>query len=112
MNEFKPIAIGFEAYLLKQGYTPYSKRYRNGKFEYEEPPMQLSTMGDIDIRYLKDDIEFIIGLHEKDKPPTLISPRPSSCKNDDTMNKLLSHFSHEEIYNACLNQSINLILPE
>lgn len=34
----------------------------------------------IDSRYIKDNIIFIWGLHEKGKPPTLISPRPRITK--------------------------------
>lgn len=54
----------------------------------------ISTLENIEHRYLKDGSpEIIFGLHEKGKPATLISPRPSGILRDDEMNRILVKYS-------------------
>lgn len=70
----------------------------------------------LDSRYRKGDMIFIWGLNEAGHPPTLIHPRPKILSKylgsenigfyeffDDVMNKCLSTFSHEDIYQGILN---------
>lgn len=74
----------------------------------------LSTMGNLDFRYVKDNHLIMWGLNEHKKPPTLIWPRPLSLVDkelrdgevhwmDDPMNRVLQKYSNEEIYNDILN---------
>jgi len=94
--------------------------------------MDFSSMrpNGVDMLLTKGDKSIIFGLHEKDKPPTLIYPRPNAIfdtlglkvkmfhcgtdetslvsfdyVNDDVMNRILQTFSHEEIYNNLFNNS-------
>lgn len=74
----------------------------------------------LDSRYEKDGITFVWGLHEKDKPPTLISPRPKIRKKitigkekrtvirnerwDDLMNECLNTFPHKIIIEQAISK--------
>jgi len=111
----------FEAYLQSLGYKPFKKIFskKNG-WEYIELKNNeidfFSSMveGRIDNRWIKDEIEIIYGLHERDKPPTLCWPRPEEAKRgyiifggenehniisgDDIMNRMLKQHTPKEIY--------------
>lgn len=99
------MADGFELYQGK--HLDYSSMRKDG----------------LDSRYRKGDMIFIWGLNEANHPPTLVYPRPKIlskhrvykrnegfkevvcfCEfSDDVMNKCLSVFSHEDIYQGILN---------
>lgn len=95
--------------------------------------LDYSTMREngVDSRYEKDGVIFIWGLHEKDKPPTLISPRPNISKTilqtfkdingvvkqyeskldqqyDDIMNECLNTFNHQDIFNSIISKDNKL----
>lgn len=66
--------------------------------------------------------EICFGLNEAEKPPTLISPRPrievkrikdgkivvENEQSDDSMNIVLKHIPHEEIFKAMFDRNICL----
>ena len=103
-----------EEYLLSIG-------YKKMVFDTKEMRLKdygdeiLSTLGNLDFRYVKGNKTFIWGLHEFSKPPTLVSPRPkievkrldedgNICllneSLDDSMNLVLSKYEPKEIYEA------------
>ena len=103
--------------LLKdKGYKPFRKIHKKGNFTYKpcDNNYFFSSMihGFLDIRYIKNNKEFIFGLNEMGKPPTLIYPLPFILKNDifincdDYTNEMLRTKSASEIYNAILNNNI------
>ena len=90
---------------------------KNGTFYFQNYGSDFSTMrvGGLESYYIKDNDfnnPIIWGLHEKDKPQTLIYPRPFFEKieiingikytivglDDDGMNDMLKNRSHEEIF--------------
>lgn len=92
----------FESRLLKLGYIRHSFNYKTKQLEISKRYL-LSTMGDIYYVYIKDEIQIYWGLHEYDKPPTLIYPRPKDIREhqhggDDMMNRMLLNESFENIY--------------
>jgi len=136
----------FELFLMKKGYLPWrfdckSMKYVGGKF-------LISTMSNLDYRYihksdrnLLDKIDagkiidkditredrkgvIVFGLHEHNKPATLISPRPriqvkrsvdapggTQIKNfnemfDDSMNLVFSKHTNEEIFKAMYDKEV------
>jgi hypothetical protein len=111
-------------YLISLGYKPF--RYSRSGLVPCTNPYDYSTMreGGLDVRLMKGDSVFIIGLHEFKKPPTLISPRPririhktiivdSVKKNviineieDDAMNIVLKEVECEDIFKAIHDKSI------
>lgn len=114
---------------MKKHFTKYLiedlgfKTYRKVQGSYVENNINdFSTLqnGGIDVRYVKDDIEIIWGLHEMNKPPTLISPRPNitvetkkdgkiikiNQLRDDAMNICLKEEKAEDIYKALFDKSI------
>lgn len=136
----------FEQMLLQKGYLKYILNGLTMKFEIAEAH-HVSTMVNLDHRYfhhtdenilrkiasgksvLEKDFtwhdrkgEICFGLHEAEKPPTLISPRPrikvKRIKNgkhiteneerDDSMNAALLHMPHEQIFEAMYDKSIVL----
>ena len=117
--------VGFQQYLLDKGYKPYRRLHNDdGEPYYGDLKLRdFSTMvsGGLDIRYIKDDDfdnQIIYGLSEFRKPPTLIYPRPGMYKkveggvkyynDDNSMNKVLGSYTHEEIYEAIYNREIAL----
>jgi hypothetical protein len=80
--------------------------------------------GGLDVRLIKGDSIFTIGLHEFKKPPTLISPRPRiqiyktivvdsikkdimiSEMEDDAMNIVLKEVEYEQIFKAIHDKSV------
>jgi hypothetical protein len=94
----------FEEYLLEQGYQKFIKKLIKGAWVYiPADKHNLSTLVNIDHRYIKNGEEIIFGLHEKDKPPTLIWPRPLGVLLDDDMNRILLCYSPEVILDAIKN---------
>jgi hypothetical protein len=110
-------------YLISLGYKPF--RYSRSGLVPCTNPYDYSTMreGGLDVRLIKGDSVFIIGLHELKKPPTLISPRPKiriqktivvdSVKKDivinehedDAMNIVLKEVECEDIFKAINDKS-------
>lgn len=112
--------INFEIYLNSIGYKPYRLNVlHNGINVLEEFNGELSTMDNLDRRWMKSD-EYhspktpnghkgiVCGLHEVGKPPTLIFPRPTGIDSDDKMNQVLQKYSMEEVYNVIFDKSIIL----
>lgn len=114
---------------MKKHFTKYLiedlgfKSYRKVQGNYVENNINdFSTLqnGGIDVRYIKDNIEIIWGLHEANKPPTLISPRPNilvetkkdskiikiNQLRDDAMNICLKEETAEDIYKALFDRTI------
>lgn len=85
----------FESYLIKLGYKPFRRVFKKGEWIYEEVKGKwyYSSLGDLSISFIKEgQREIVIGLHEKDKPPTLISPRLR--ERDDEVNRLILRLSN------------------
>ena len=111
-------------YLLAIGYKPF--RYSRSGLVPCVNPYDYSTMreGGLDVRLIKGDSIFTIGLHEFKKPPTLISPRPKILIQktivvdsvekdivineieDDAMNVVLKEVECEDIFKAIHDESI------
>jgi len=111
-------------YLISLGYKPF--RYSKNGLVPCTNPYDYSTMreGGLDVRLIKGDSIFVIGLHELKKPPTLISPRPRILiqktivvdsvekdivineHDDDAMNFVLKEVECEDIFNAIHDKSI------
>jgi hypothetical protein len=111
-------------YLISLGYKPF--RYSKSGLVPCTNPYDYSTMreGGLDVRLIKGDSIFTIGLHEHKKPPTLISPRPRILihktivvdsvekdivineHDDDAMNFVLKEVECEDIFNAIHDKSI------
>ena len=111
-------------YLMSIGYKPF--RYSRSGLVPCANPYDYSTMreGGLDVRLIKGDSIFIIGLHEHKKPPTLISPRPRiqiyktivvdlvekdiviNEHDDDAMNVVLKEVECEDIFKAIHDKSI------
>jgi hypothetical protein len=97
-----------ELYLIESGYT----RYRSDGTIARDTDTY-STMGSLYFDYVLGDKSYRIGLHERDKPATLISPRPKVIREmsvngryfrynnaelfDDTMNILLARYTPKEL---------------
>jgi hypothetical protein len=130
----------FEEFLIDKGYGRYVLNCKEMKYQKANQHV-ISTMANLDHRYIHDtDVsllekinngksvmdndftwedrkgEICFGLHEKDKPCTLISPRPKITilknditlteQNDDAMNIVLREIEHEEIFKAMYDKSI------
>lgn len=113
--------------LENKGYKKYRCINKKGKFIYEESFMDsFSSMinGGLVIHFIKNEDyknPIIFGLHEKNKPPTLITPRPyirlkRFCNNlkrietitevfDDAMNICLLKENSEDIFEALFNKN-------
>jgi hypothetical protein len=109
-------------YLLAIGYKPF--RYSRSGLVPCTNPYDYSTMreGGLDVRLIKGDSIFTIGLYEHKKPPTLISPRPRikihktivvdsvniviNEHEDDAMNFVLKEVECEDIFKAIYDESI------
>lgn len=134
----------FENYLIENGYIKYIINHKTNKFELAKGHT-ISAMTNIDHRYFHQSDENVLkkisegksildkdftwddrrgeicfGLHEKDKPATLIYPRPKIIVKrkkgekevienqtyDDSMNVVLSNISHDDILEAMYNNDI------
>jgi hypothetical protein len=142
------IMTRFEMFLMDKGYIRFILNCTNMKFEKPKQHI-ISTMSNLDHRYihksetnLLDKInrgksvmdedftcedrkgEICFGLHEKNKPATLIYPRPTIViqkteiingikeniilteQDDDAMNIILLKIDYEEILKAMYDKSI------
>lgn len=89
-----------ELYLIESGYTRYKP---NGVLAKDTDTY--STMGSVWFDYVLGDRSYRIGLHERGKPPTLISPRPNIVRGrmvmaelyDDNMNIVLARYTPKEL---------------
>lgn len=118
----------FTSYLTEElGFKGF-RNTGNGLVENKINDFSTTVPGGIHIIYVKDDVSVIWGLSEYGKPPTLVYPRPN-IKNkhvdnspakfciggvffnqDDDINKILSKYRNEEIYNAMFDKTILLEL--
>jgi hypothetical protein len=104
--------------LKYEGYKEY--RYtEKGFIENKEDYFSTMVNGGLAVYYVKNN-DFnnpvIWGLHEFNKPPTLISPRPKILKYangllynqemDDVMNLCLQKELHQDIFKAMFDKSI------
>ncbi len=93
--------------LIDEGFKAHRKVYKNKQFHLVECDYKshFSTeSGCLDYRFIKDGFEVVYGLHEQNKPPTLISPRPDDVYDDDEMNDLLMSDSLEVYNNIIKNK--------
>jgi hypothetical protein len=93
--------------LIDNDFKPHRKVYKNKSFNLIECEYngQFSTeSGCLDYRFIKDGFEVVYGLHEQNKPPTLISPRPVGIYTDNEMNELLMKDSLEVYNNIIKNK--------
>lgn len=92
--------MSFENYLIELGYKKQVYCHKTKSLIDVKEFDILSTMGHICFFYTKDNHKQIVwGLHEINKPPTLISPRPEHILNDDDMNRCILSNTNEELYN-------------
>lgn len=102
--------MGIEEYLIGKGYVKYIYNCRTGRLELPGEYTILSTMGNLDWRFVKDGFKTITyGLNECGKPPVLIYPYPYSLiKNeigsinmcDDIIHRIFEKYSLDEIYES------------
>ena len=91
------ISIGYETFRWsKKGYVVC-----NNNFNFST-----MTEGGLDVRLVKGKSEFIFGLNEVGKPPTLIYPRTKELIKDDDMNFFLSKNSSEFVFEHLKHLSI------
>lgn len=135
---------GFENFLIDKGYIKFAFDAEKGKY-YQPGNYVISTMSNLGHLYIHEsDInllskinegkstrnnsitledrknEIIYGLHEKNKPPTLIQPRPKikvkrkkednivieDEQYDDSMNITLQQIEYETIFKGMYDKSI------
>jgi hypothetical protein len=112
--------IKFEEYLVNKGYEQFAFSFDKGY--YKPKTYIISTLVNLGHIYINSDKEhkIVIGLHEKNKPVTLISPRPRiEVKRliddkvvifnewyDDEMNVVLSKVDFDLIYKAMFDKDI------
>lgn len=99
--------IDFERYLVDNGFEVKRKVMKNGNWIYEDGYRTPSTMMNIDNRYIKADLEIVIGLHEVGKPITLIYPRPKGICMDDDMNRFLLNNSNLDVLKSIYDNNIH-----
>lgn len=93
-------------YLISLGYKPY--RWSEKSYVPCTNNFDFSTMriGGLDVRLVKDNSEFIFGLNEAGKPPTLISPRTEYLRSDNKMNNYLRNNSSEVVFKELYSFSL------
>jgi hypothetical protein len=102
----------FEEYLISIGYKRYRQGYdsKTGRVNFVESYSdQFSTMGTCWYAFMiNDDLQsqILFGLNEKDRPPTLVFPRPMGVHDDDLMNRVLKLISPKSIYDMILVKQI------
>ena len=113
--------IAFENYLIEKGFEKFGWDAKKGEY-YKPKTHIISTMVNIGYIYIKDDIKIAVGLHEANKPVTLITPRPNiliekivddktitiTQYEDDAMNIALQKFSFDEIFEAMYDKEKTL----
>lgn len=102
--------MGIEEYLISKGYVKHIYNCKTGKMELPGEFTILSTMGNLDWRFLKDGFKTIVyGLNECGKPPVFIYPRPVSLivslngfddGSDSLVHRVFSEYSLDEIYES------------
>lgn len=107
----------FEQYLISLGYKRYRKIYKKKQWVYEEDNegYSFSTMssGDLDYRYILNDVEIIWGLDEHGKPPSLVWPNPFKGQKpvyedgkivspQDLISRYIKEHTPEQIYKFIL----------
>ncbi len=106
----------FEQYLISQGFERFEFNAKLWKLEPAKGYL-LSSMGNLDYRYIhyqNPKFQIIFGLHEKDRPATLIYPRPNIVSNDvnkfsdDAMNRALAKYTPEQVFKAIFDRCITL----
>ena len=68
----------FEEFLISQGFQ--KMKWTEKGLIPARPTDRLSSMDNLDFRYVKDDLVIVYGLNENHLPPTLIHPRPNMIK--------------------------------
>lgn len=94
-------------YLIDNGWKVYRKNLRNGEWKYEETTFEnfssTYSEGCVDYRFIKWGFEIIYGLHERNKPPTLIYPHYMTTNGDSLTNAIMDQYLNnkpvEEVYN-------------
>lgn len=92
--------IALEKYLIEQGFEKFVMNTKTMQLEKAKGYV-ISSMVNLDHRYVKDDIQVIIGLNEKDRPVTLIYPR-LGFDSDDEMNRYLWENEPSEVLKKIL----------
>ena len=105
--------MGIEEYLKEKGYVKHIYNCKTGKLELPGEFTILSTMGNLDWRYVKEGCETVIyGLNEVGKPPVLIHPKPWSLIHkefngvtrfnisDDVIHRIFEKYSLDEIFES------------
>lgn len=98
--------IGFELYLIEQGFKCYHFKVDSGKLIKVDGFCPISTMVNIHNRYLKGNLDIKVGLSEKGRPTTIVYPRPKGIYNDDQMNQFILSNSNENILEAIYENTI------
>lgn len=118
----------FTKYLTEDlGFKPFRRAGLKGELIPDRiNDFSTSVRGGNEVIYINDDISITWGLSEYSKPPTLIFPRPNTqntlnksqdfkfmvggCffNSDDEMNKVLSKYDNEKIFEAMFDRSIIL----
>jgi len=102
--------------LLKEGWKPHRKLFKDGEFIYE--PTTFSNYysslgsGNMDYRFLKGGKEVLWGLNERRKPatlhwPTSFIPSSNMTLTDDTIIRYLKDKDPQTVYNQILNHYDN-----
>ena len=93
-------------YLISIGYKTF--RWSTKGYIVCNDNFNFSTMseGGLDVRLVKYNSEFVFGLNEIGKPPTLIYPRTSDLRKDNDMNSFLSKNSSEFVFKHLQHLSI------
>ena len=111
--------IAFEKYLLSVGYEAYNGGGWNGDFK--KGYKNISSMVPNGLRntyFHKDDVKrergIVIGLHEKDKPITLIYPRPNNGVSTSTKGRIVTgwHTTDDEMNRILQEMSFDKLLSE
>lgn len=103
--------VGFEEYLLNKGYTKMIYNTKTSKLEPCGKYDILSTMGNLDFRYVKEGYKTIsYGLYEANKPPVWFYPKPISLVaedelqqiwiGNDILNRVYQNNTNEDIYES------------
>lgn len=123
--------ISFEKFLLSNGYVKHSWNYDKKQLEPATGFHVISTLANLGYWYVKLDRVISIGLNQKGKGVTIISPRPKIKKLsyneieysdgkaiinapanifDENMSAVMVKYSDEEILNAIYSPSTELVI--
>lgn len=102
--------LKLQKYILELGYKPYYFNPKTKKVDEVNPhpySKGFSSMGNITVLYkLKGHKNILLGLFEKDKPPTLIHPRPKievfkDVYIEDKKHWLIQDQTHQDSMDMC-----------